>query len=65
MDKKDIGELDSLVKTHVFQSRSRQSRKRSVKLTVLAYEKDASGEECSKLEPTYEKELPRKDSLRI
>jgi metal-responsive CopG/Arc/MetJ family transcriptional regulator len=56
MDKKDIGELDSLVNKHVFQSRS-QAIQEAVSEKLQRMKRTRLAEECSKLEPTYEKEL--------
>lgn len=56
MDKKDIGELDRLVNKHIFQSRS-QAIQEAVSEKLQRMKRTRLAEECSKLEPTYEKEL--------
>jgi metal-responsive CopG/Arc/MetJ family transcriptional regulator len=56
LDEKDIGELDRLVNKRVFQSRS-QAIQEAVSEKLLRLKRTRLAEECSKLEPTIEKEL--------
>ncbi len=56
LDEKDIGELDRLVNQQVFQSRS-QAIQEAVSEKLLRIKRTRLAEECSKLEPTFEKEL--------
>jgi metal-responsive CopG/Arc/MetJ family transcriptional regulator len=56
LDEKDIGELDRLVNKRVFQSRS-QAIQEAVSEKLKRMKRTRLAEECSKLEPTYEKEL--------
>lgn len=56
LDKEDVGELDKLVNKHVFQSRS-QAIQEAVSEKLQRLKKTRLAEECTKLEPTYEKEL--------
>jgi metal-responsive CopG/Arc/MetJ family transcriptional regulator len=56
MDEKDIGELDRLVNKHVFQSRS-QAVQEAVSEKLQRMKRTRLSDECSKLEPSCEKEL--------
>ena len=56
LDEKDVGELDRLVNKRVFQSRS-QAIQEAVSEKLQRMKRTRLAEECSKLEPTYEKEL--------
>jgi metal-responsive CopG/Arc/MetJ family transcriptional regulator len=56
LDKKDIGELDSLVNKRVFQSRS-QAIQEAVSEKLQRMKRTRLAEECSRLVPTHEKEM--------
>ena len=56
LDKKDIGELDKLVDNCVFQSRS-QAIQEAVSEKLLRLKRTRLAKECSKLEPSLEKEM--------
>jgi metal-responsive CopG/Arc/MetJ family transcriptional regulator len=56
LNEKDIGELDRLVDKRVFQSRS-QAIQEAVSEKLLRLKRKRLAEECSKLEPSYEKEI--------
>jgi metal-responsive CopG/Arc/MetJ family transcriptional regulator len=56
LDEKYIGELDRLVDKRVFQSRS-QAIQEAVSEKLLRLKRIRLAEECSKLEPSYEKEM--------
>lgn len=56
LDQKDIGELDRLVTKRVFQSRS-QAIQEAVSEKLLRLKRTRLAEECSKLEPSHEKEM--------
>jgi Arc/MetJ-type ribon-helix-helix transcriptional regulator len=56
LDKKDVGELDSLVNKRVFQSRS-QAIQEAVSEKLQRMKRTRLAEECAKLERVSEEEL--------
>jgi metal-responsive CopG/Arc/MetJ family transcriptional regulator len=56
LDEEFIGELDRLVKQHVFQSRS-QAIQAAVSEKLLRMKRSRLAVECAKLEPAFEKAM--------
>ena len=56
LDEEFIGELDSLVEKHVFQSRS-QAIRQAVSEKLMRMKRSRLATECAKLEPASEKAM--------
>jgi len=63
LDKRSIGELDRLVEENVFQNRS-QAIQEAVAEKLQRLKKTRLLSESAKLNPAFERELAKKDSLR-